>query len=216
MERDALRIIVAGNRTSAMRQLVVLLRRLGYEVVSAESGAEALNLMEVFSPDLVIFDGHLSASDGFSAMEKIKQDPRWSDLPTVLMAAGHSKTVHDEYIRFGYEGLLTTPFDLHQINVLIQEYLSIEEGKWRKKLRIPFDRPVALVHQGQTRQYQALNLSEGGIYLKTDQPLSIASRVELFLPFPGRVPLPIPGVVIYQRGSYAEVFQSDAGMAVEF
>jgi CheY-like chemotaxis protein len=216
MDRKILRIIVAGDHTSSMMQLVVLTRRLGYEVMPAESGAEALSLMEETVPDLVIFDGNLSAQDGVSALKQIKNDRRWSSIPVIMMAARHSKTSLDEYIHFGYEGLLTTPFDLRKMNILVQEYLSLEKRKSRKKLRAPFSQPVTLVCCGQTTQYQAANLSEGGIYLLTSQPLAVATEIELFLPISGSGPLQLTGVVIYHKGSCSEIFNAAPGMAIKF
>lgn len=215
MDRKTLRIIVAGDHTSSMMQLVVLARRLGYEAMPAKSGAEALSLMEKAPPDLVVLDGNLSAQDGFSALKQIKRDRRWSSIPVIVMVAGHSKTSRDEYIRFGYEGLLTTPVDLRKINILIQAYLSVEGKNSRKQQRVPFSRTVTLTHRGRTNQYQAVNLSEGGIYLKTGHPLPVATEVEIFLPT-GSYPLSIAGVVIYHKGSRAEVFNVAPGMAVEF
>ncbi len=216
MEWKPLKIIVAGDRSSSMMQLVVLLQRLGYEVTSAKSGAEALDLMERVPTNLVILDGHLSAQDGFTALEQIKNDHRWSNIPVIMMAAKHSKTSHDEYIRFGYEGLLTIPFDLNQMNILVQEYLSIDQSRCRKKLRVPFPRPVTLIYGGQANEYPAVNLSEGGIYLQTNHPLPVATEVEIILPLPRRKPLSVTGVVIYHKGSCAEVFNVAPGMAIEF
>ncbi len=216
MDKQALRVIVAGGDSSSLRQLVVLLRRLGYEVRLAESAAEALTLMEAELSDLVILDGQLSAQDGITAQQLIKSRPRWANIPVIMLAARHSKTSQDEYIRFGYEGLLTPPFDLHQMNILVQEYLSTGDTKKRKNLRIPFTQPVTLIHCGKTTGYQPLNLSEGGIYLQTLKPLPVGAEVEISLPLPGMEPLTLTGMVIYQKGSSAEVLKAVPGMAIKF
>ena len=216
MDKKTLKVIVAGGQTSSMQQLVVLLRRLGYQVTSAENGAQALALMETAPPHLIILAGHLSAKDGVSTQEQIKSQPRWSDIPVIMMAAKHSKTSQDEYIRFGYEGLLTPPFDLRQMNILVQEYLTTGNSKKRENLRIPFSRPVTLIHCGKTEKYQPRNLSEGGIYLQTRQPLPVGADVEVSLPLSKKAPLPLTGVVIYHKGSCIEVLKAAPGMAIEF
>lgn len=111
---QALKIIIAGGRITSTTQMLTLLDRLGYEAAATENGAQVLELLETEPANLVIFDGHLPARDVIATQEQIKKHPQWSNIPLIMMAARHSKTSHDEYISFGYEGLLATPFDLRQ------------------------------------------------------------------------------------------------------
>ncbi len=216
MRKEIIKIIVAGGHQTSLMQMVILLRRLGYEVVPAENGAEVLSIMEQSLPALVILDGHLPAKDGVSTSEFIKKHPEWCHIPVVMMAERYSKTCHDEYIRFGYAGLLTTPLDLQKMHILIQEFLAPPGGKIRQHLRTPFNHKVQLSHRGRTEKYWALNLSQGGIYLRTQAPLSIGSEVAITLIFGSAKRLEIPGVVIYHRGTFTDVFKVDPGMAIEF
>ncbi len=216
MDRKPLNIIIAGGRTPSTAQMLTLLDRLGYEATAAENGAQALELLEAKPANLIIFDGHLPARDVISTQEQIKRNPQWSNIPLIMMAARHSKTTHNEYIRFGYEGVLTTPFDLRQMHTLIQEFLATGERKKRTHPRVRFSLPVTVMHNEKTQEYQPLNLSEGGIYLKTDRPLQVGTVIGLSLPLPGGNPLSLIGLVIYQKGSSIEVLKAAPGMAIKF
>ncbi len=216
LPQKPIRIIVAGEKSPALMQMSIILGRLGYLVRSAENGAEVLKFMDTDPADLVIFDGHLPAKDGFAALEQIKKHPEWAKTPLILMSESYSKTSEDEYIQFGYSGLLTKPIDLRKMNILVQAYLTTLKNKGRKHLRIPFIEKVALIHEKRRERYAALNLSEGGIYLGTAATLAVGTEVEMELPLKNARPLRLNGVVIYHRGSYADVFKVEPGMAVEF
>ncbi len=216
MRKEAAKIVVAGGHQTSLMQMVILLRRLGYEVVPAETGEDVLRIMAQDLPALVILDGHLPAKDGVFTSEYIKKRPDWCHIPVVMMAERYSKTCHDEYIRFGYAGLLTTPLDLAKMNILIQEFLAPPGGKFRRHLRAPFDHRVQLSCQGRTEKYWALNLSQGGIYLRTEATLPVGAEVVVTLVMGSADRLEVPGVVIYHKGSFADVFKVDPGMAIEF
>ena len=216
MDSRALRIIVAGSHSSSSGQMLALLDRLGYNAIATETGEQALALLETIPADLIILDGHLPARDVIACREQIKRHQQWSNTPVIIMAARHSKTSHDEYIGFGYEELLTTPFDLRQMHTLIQTFLATGGVKNRQHPRIRFDQPVKLRQSGKEQQYQPLNLSEGGIYLKTDHPLPIGTYVEISLPVAGGNRLPVVGLIVHQKGTHKEVLNVVPGMAIKF
>ena len=211
-----LRIIIAGGKIPTTLQLHSLLDCLGYDAVVTESGEDALAVLEARPAKLVIFDGHLPARDVIGTLEQIKQHPQWAHLPLIMMAAQHSKTAKDEYFPFGYEALLSTPFDLLQLHTLMQEYLSAGETKQREHPRIRFKIPVVVTHKGEVAIYQPLNISEGGIYLLTEQPLPVGAAVDITLTLPKQLPIKLVGLVIHQKGTRSEVLKAEPGMAIKF
>ena len=61
-----------------------VLERGGYEVVTAEDGAEALRRFEESQPDLVVLDGHLPDIDGFEVCRRMRATPRGKSVPILL------------------------------------------------------------------------------------------------------------------------------------
>lgn len=212
----ALRIIIAGGKITSTLQLHALLDRLGYDAIITENGSQTLELLEAKPAKLIIFDAHLPARDVISTQEQIAQHKQWNNIPLIMMAAKHCKTAHDEYFPFGYENLLTTPFDLNQLHTLMQEFLATGSTKKRQYPRIHFKRTVTVTYRGNIRDYLALNLSEGGIYLKAERPLPVGTSLDLTLPLPEQRPLNLVGLVIHQKGSRLEVLKAALGMAVKF
>ena len=60
------------------------LEGLGYEIKEALDGAEALKILEWWTPELVILDLMLPKMDGFDFLTKMKADDRWKNVPVLV------------------------------------------------------------------------------------------------------------------------------------
>ena len=86
----------------------------------------------------------------------------------------------------------------------------------RKHLRAPFNRHVSYQAEGERQNSFAITLSEGGIYLRTPQPLPVGTRVEIDLPLSHKETMLACGEVIYNKGLPSGRFMIPPGMAVRF
>jgi DNA-binding NtrC family response regulator len=118
--------------------LARLVGQWGYEVETAASGEEALNLVEVQHPAVVVTDLVLPEMDGLTLLQKLRETGR---PPTVLLVTGHA-TVESavEAMRHGAFDYLTKPVDTTRLQVLLekaieQESLSREVSLLRHQLR---------------------------------------------------------------------------------
>ncbi len=59
----------------------------GMQVIEADSGQQALDLLEQHTPDLVMLDALMPGMDGFEACRRIRRQPRWRILP-IMMVTG--------------------------------------------------------------------------------------------------------------------------------
>lgn len=86
LNRHAKILLVEDN---ALNQEVALalLKPLGVRVDLAENGAEALSALEQQSYDLVLMDVQMPVMDGLTATRKIREMPKWRDLPIIAMTA---------------------------------------------------------------------------------------------------------------------------------
>src|SRR2546430_5608672 len=110
----------------------------GYEVETAGSGEEALNLIKSQHPAVVLTDLVLPEMDGLTLLQKLKETGR---PPIVLLVTGHG-TVETavEAMRHGAFDYLTKPVDATRLQVLLeksveQESLSREVNFLRHQLR---------------------------------------------------------------------------------
>ncbi|MGC8712359.1 MAG: response regulator, partial [Leptodesmis sp.] len=59
----------------------------GYEVVTAENGREALDVLEHETPDMIICDVMMPEMDGYSLVRHVREDPRTSWIPVLFLSA---------------------------------------------------------------------------------------------------------------------------------
>jgi len=88
-------VLVVDDTDSARDIATRLLRHHGLEVFQAESGADALGMLEHLNPDVILLDISMPDMDGLEVLEKLRQDPRWEDIPVVMLTA----VMNEEYVR---------------------------------------------------------------------------------------------------------------------
>src|SRR5205085_5690976 len=77
----ASRILVVDDTPSNVKLLADVLGAKGYAVVTAASGAEALEVLERHAPDLVLLDVMMPGMSGYDVCRKIRANPATTMLP---------------------------------------------------------------------------------------------------------------------------------------
>jgi DNA-binding response OmpR family regulator len=80
-------VLIADGDTTTCTRMSTELRRNGYDVVQARSGREALDMVRVARPDLVILDFMLPALDGIETARTLKDSYETRSIPLVLLTA---------------------------------------------------------------------------------------------------------------------------------
>jgi len=88
----------------------------GYEVMTAESGAEALRKMAENPPNLIVLDIRMPDMDGFTLLKKIR---RRSDVPVIACSA--TPEFSAKALESGANAFLSKPIDLDKLPILIEE-----------------------------------------------------------------------------------------------
>ncbi len=104
------------------------LRRAGFKVLEASSGAEALDAIKA-CPDLVLLDVRLPDMDGYEVCRRIKADPTTARIP-VLHLAAINDTGRTKGVESGDDGYLVQPLPAHElvaaVHALIERRTSPE------------------------------------------------------------------------------------------
>lgn len=104
--------------------LSVLSRRMareGYDVVSAESGPRALQLLEQRWPSLLIIDLMMPGMDGFELCARVK---RIADLPIIVLSAVDASEAKVRALEDYAEDYVTKPFDPDELVARVQRVLQ--------------------------------------------------------------------------------------------
>lgn len=120
----------------------------GYEVITAENGREALDILEQQVPDMIICDVMMPEMDGYTFVEHVRQDPRTSWIPVLFLSAKGQSQDRVKGLNTGADVYMVKPFEpeelvaqvessLKQANRLIHHSGSGAEAA--PKLHVPFD-----------------------------------------------------------------------------
>ncbi len=104
------RLLLTISDPARMAQTNLLLRSAGYEVRAAFDGLQAINLLRIERPDLLVIDDALYGIDGLEALRRLhRQHHERLPLPVVLLLSNASERA--EARRLGVRGFVAVPYD---------------------------------------------------------------------------------------------------------
>jgi CheY-like chemotaxis protein len=114
-----------------MRQLVLYtFEDEGYEVSTASNGLEALEKIEVYSPDVILLDINMPLMDGATLAAELKRHPLTKTVPLVAISAAANLRSHAE---MPVESWIVKPFDMAQL-VTVIDILAERQRTLRRSL----------------------------------------------------------------------------------
>ncbi|MEV1288223.1 fused response regulator/phosphatase [Micromonospora sp. NPDC049679] len=128
-------VLVVDDSATKRYLLVNWLSRAGYDVIEAETGAEALTRVDEVPVDLVVLDVRLPDINGFEVCERIKSDPRHAALPVIHVSA-HAVDVVDraQGLTRGADAYLAEPIEPEELVATAQAVLRYYRARRRAEL----------------------------------------------------------------------------------
>ncbi|MBD3258562.1 response regulator [candidate division GN15 bacterium] len=121
--KSSVTILVVDDESMMRNLLKKILTRDGYQVLLAESGEDALQILAKEQVDLVISDLKMPGLDGFELLKVVKEEH--PGISMIMMTAyGDTYTVKDALL-LGADEYITKPFKSYEIS------LVVERAYWR-------------------------------------------------------------------------------------
>jgi CheY-like chemotaxis protein/CRP-like cAMP-binding protein len=95
-----------------------------YEVVEAGNGVEALQMMSLQKPDLVIADIRMPEMDGLVLLSRIRE--KYNELPVLALSGAMSD---DELREYDFDGFVSKPVRLEEFRKLVESSLIADESE---------------------------------------------------------------------------------------
>jgi CheY-like chemotaxis protein len=128
-------ILVVDDNEMNRDMLSRRLERLNYEVIMADNGQRALELLQEQAFDLVLLDIMMPKMNGYEVLETIKRDPKLRHLPVIMISAVDDLDSVVKCIELGAEDYLFKPFN----PVLLKARLSASLDKARSQSNAGLD-----------------------------------------------------------------------------
>ena len=117
---DGVRILVVDDEPDARELVERILENHEASVASTASAEEALQLLAVSSPDVLISDIGMPGMDGYQLMRKIRSgEPRDRRLPAIALTAFARSEDRKRAILAGYQAHLAKPFDTAELVLIV-------------------------------------------------------------------------------------------------
>jgi CheY-like chemotaxis protein len=104
------KILVADDNSNIQKMVTLAFKGEGIDVVAVGNGEAAVKKTIEIVPDLVLADIFMPVRSGYEVCEFLKQDPRFSHIPVVLLAGAFDPFDEREAQRVGADGVLKKPF----------------------------------------------------------------------------------------------------------
>lgn len=106
-----------------------------FTCISADNGRSGLSLAASFMPDLIIADEMMPIMSGLEMVRHLKQNPRLSSIPIIMLTAKSDNATENESIKLGIDVFMTKPFDPASLLGRVSQLLK-SRSLLRERLRI--------------------------------------------------------------------------------
>lgn len=117
------KLLLADDSMTIQKVVNLTFADEGIEVVTVGSGTAAVEKLEEIEPDLVLADVHMPGLNGYEVCERIRQNPRFADIPVMLLVGSFEPFDEAEARRVGANDFLTKPFQ--SIRQLVQKVTTL-------------------------------------------------------------------------------------------
>jgi cyclic di-GMP phosphodiesterase len=119
-------ILVVEDEPHIREVLSGLLGALGYRLLMAVSAEQALDALNVVSPDLVLTDVHLGAMSGIELCARLKADPRYELMPVVILTAVGDLEARVAGLAAGADDFFTKPVEFVELRTRLAALLRVK------------------------------------------------------------------------------------------
>ena len=121
------RLLLTVSDAARMAQINSLIRSAGYEARAAFDGQQALDLLRIERPDLLLLDYELQGMDGLETLRRLrKQSGGRLTLPVVLLVPSEKASARAQAIELGARTVVTMPYDPAELLTSVRVAGSVE------------------------------------------------------------------------------------------
>ncbi|UZQ56074.1 PAS domain S-box protein [Trichothermofontia sichuanensis B231] len=127
-------ILLAEDNEANIKTISSYLQAKAYRLIVAKTGQAAIAMAQTEQPDLILMDVQMSAMDGLSAMQQIRQDANLAQTPIIALTAQAMPSDRDRCLAVGANAYMSKPIKLKELANLIQTLLNQASHRENERL----------------------------------------------------------------------------------
>ena len=154
-------ILIVDDVPRNIQVIGTILRKKGFLVSIAQSGSQALNIIDQSRPDLILLDIVMPGMDGFETCRRLKTNSVTTDIPVIFLSALSDTVDKVKGLNIGAVDYVTKPIEPEELLARINTHLTIQSLRRElKDINVTLEEKVLLRTQELARKNEALRESE--------------------------------------------------------
>lgn len=120
------RILIADDNAANRELLEAYLVNIDCELAYAHDGADTMEKLESFKPDLVLLDVMMPKMNGFEVCKAIRHDPRYSNILVLMVTALSERGDIERGVAAGTDDFLKKPVERLELNKRVGNLLKLK------------------------------------------------------------------------------------------
>jgi two-component system cell cycle response regulator len=172
------RVLIVDDIPTNVRLLEARLTAEYYEVVTASSGAQALEICQSQDVDIVLLDVMMPEMDGFEVCRRLKADPKTHHLPVLMITALDQPSDRVQGLDAGADDFLSKPVDDTQLMARVKSLVRLKSLTDELRARALTGQQIAI--EDALRAMDTISASGGNILI-IDTDRRHAERIQSYL-----------------------------------
>ena len=115
---------VVDDEPSFCTVVCEILRLYGFDARLATNAIDALSSLDDEIPDLILTDVMMPGIDGLTLVRRLRANPQWEQIPTVVVSAMTSVEDQRAALDAGANGFLAKPFSAEELRDIVSRHIS--------------------------------------------------------------------------------------------
>jgi two-component system, sensor histidine kinase and response regulator len=129
MQTNAGCLLVIDDQEVNIQVVGAVLGKLGFEILPATSGAQALKRLAVRRPDLILLDLLMPDMDGFEVCRLIRENPHWIEIPIIFLSSADDKELIVRAFESGGVDYITKPFNHAELISRVRTHVALKAAR---------------------------------------------------------------------------------------
>jgi signal transduction histidine kinase len=113
-------VLIIDDNLTSRETLKALLFDSGYDIVTADSGKTGLEKAIEKLPDVILLDVMMPGMDGYEVTRQIRQDPKLSEVPIIMITALDDRYSRLMGLKAGADDFLSKPYDSMELEIRLR------------------------------------------------------------------------------------------------
>jgi CheY-like chemotaxis protein len=212
-------ILVVDDEDSLRKAIVFDFKRKGFNVIDAENGKQAFEIVKNSRIDVVLTDVRMPGGDGIELLDNIKELN--CELPVVMFITGYADITLEEAYDKGVDAVFAKPFDRKALFEAVLRAISQKTDKWNsrklERIETDFSIDIEFPELNLAIQGRVMNIGRGGVFisLKDNFP-TVDTKTNFNIKFKDGIPTNLIGTGMVRWVRTQECDGRSSGCGIEF